>query len=260
MKFDRNISKSDIRFILKTGGSFIVDDQVIVPPITINDIKKIGLNMYYNYLNIVTVDIKNLFKIYMGVELTQEQLEELNSNKDIKPFSIILQSGSPEFEQFYMDAWRFLLKDDSLFHDSDELVILSSKNLFKINMNNVDLVAEAIKTINILSDDDIQGQEFKPANEKAAEIIRAIEEGRREVAKKKRNNGDSIEIDDIITAVVAKSNTISYLNVGELTLFQLIDHFKKLLVVDKYDKDFLSSIHVPGSKPQLKHWADSNSD
>ena len=63
-----------------------------------------------------------------------------------------------------------------------------------------------------------------------------------------------MDISDIISAVSSKSNTISKLNVWDLTLYQLYDEYKRLHAINQYEVN-IQALMNGAEGIELKDWS-----
>ena len=70
---------------------------------------------------------------------------------------------------------------------------------------------------------------------KALEIYRKIQEGRKRKQASKKKHPQDLEINNLISAVSARSATYNLFNIWDLTIWQLYDQFARMSVNEQYD-------------------------
>lgn len=63
-------------------------------------------------------------------------------------------------------------------------------------------------------------------NKRAKEILEKLQRGRQSLSKKSNPDKD-MELPNLITALAAKSNSINFINIWDLTIYQFYEQFKK---------------------------------
>ena len=66
----------------------------------------------------------------------------------------------------------------------------------------------------------------KVTNRRALEILKKIQKGRQNMTKESSGNSD-MELPNLITAVAVKSNSINFINIWDLTVYQLYEQFRR---------------------------------
>lgn len=63
-------------------------------------------------------------------------------------------------------------------------------------------------------------------NKRAREILEKLQRGRQSISKKATHDKE-LELPNLITALAAKSNSINFINIWDLTIYQFYEQFKK---------------------------------
>ncbi len=88
-------------------------------------------------------------------------------------------------------------------------------------------------------------------NKRAREILKKLQKGREMRAKKSSPKGD-MELPNLITALAAKSNSINFTNIWELTVYQFYEQFKKEQTNVYFDIQKMSVAAYGNSKNTFK--------
>lgn len=249
----KELSLLDIKLMLQSGRPFYVKN-IEIPPFTLQEIIDAGYVNYRRNLDIVTTDVKK-FAENLGLADIYTLAKIQMKTKNMNTIDFLTFMGQDILANEYLKALRFILKDESLeLFKSDSYMFVSSRNekAYIITSNNIGDIVLALKYQHNLIED--LKSKYNPSNDRAREIIEKIER-----AKKRLNqtsDEDEIDISDIIASVASKHPSLNYMNIFQLTFYQLIEAYKKLIVIDQYDKSFSSA--VAGAKDvELIHWTKS---
>lgn len=210
-----------------------------VYPLILDEIVEIGELKYNQYLSYATFNQKDI--VIEDHTLTPFEVCVLYSHHDINFRDIFLSSLSAFFKEplsyhgngfFYLgelEEQRFI--DEQKYNET--MLIIKKQNFLKDN--------EADK-------------EFKPHNDRAAELSEKLKQIKSKI--KEENNDTGLNLSDIISIVSAHMPNVSIFSVWGLTVFQLYTLYLRLILKDNYDSNFYLMPHVADSKSlDLKHWA-----
>lgn len=191
---------------------------------TLDDVKRIGLSKYNEYLNILHLD----------VETFNDQFGSKFDSENISIFDILSNTGA--MRDFLCEALSFFIVEDIYFEPKYNAFKVhgSEGNEFLgiINRNNYQEITSAIFQLNFIKDDEVKAT--KNTGKKAKRILEKLKKGRSNLAKTKA--GDSnINIPNMISSIVAYGNNYNYENIWSLTVYQLYDLFFRLNVKTQLD-------------------------
>jgi hypothetical protein len=214
--------------------------------LTIDEIlDDIGIDEYYKYVNALTLDkhsIQLMLQTLDKVEFYNFIMLNMIYDKEDK-YSKLLCGALELFlcEKVYFNASQLY------FYTSQDLV-----NIKKITQLDFDDIAIAIRNINCFEKEKI----INISSE--AELnyyIKAKEQ------KAKHSQEDESDLSNIISSVCARHHTYNYSNIGELTIYQLLEQFKRICKIDEYFININSLVHGADKKEiQLKHWSEKIND
>lgn len=245
----KDISEIDIRLKLLAGDSFYIDGIGEIKPLTLNEIKNIGYTNYMRYLNLFTVNVEDFFN-----------KENIPDNIKINIFDLIINSGNQELINEFINALKIFIREEKIYlHIESNLIFLGeiydeiNKNKI-ITRNNFEELIKIIKLQNYLVN--IDKDKYNPKNEKAKKIIEKLKKAKQAINKSKKNDdNENIDFADIVSAVSTKSNHINKKNIWNLTMYQLIDEYNRLNMIDQYDINIRSLLAGADSKKiKIKHW------
>ena len=94
----------------------------------------------------------------------------------------------------------------------------------------------------------------KPKNEAQKEYFRRLRKVR--MMRQQRQNSEN-ELIHVISAVCSVHPNYHFGNIQELTMFQLIDQYKRLCSVEEYSHNIQALMHGASSKDvKIKHWSE----
>jgi hypothetical protein len=223
------VDNYNLRADLLLGKPIWVNRLGYVYPPTINEIEEINFTKYYTYVNLIVY--KDNY-----IEKCQQLFDALFFYDDIK--------------NLFIEALSFFLKEKNIKCDTN-LKIFFNGDTGCLDKNNFNEFVDCIKQINCLSIED----SIKYANNRAKQIAEKLKKLKEKYLKNKKQEG--LDFLDIISSVCAKHPSINLFNVGNLTIYQLIDQFKRLNMVDNFYISVESLLHG-AEKESIKiiHWAE----
>lgn len=225
-------------------GKSIRVEKIQLIPLTIDEIldEDVGFDLYNRYLSILCMDsddIKEMLNIEDDTEIDPFEYLCINCYQDevskeyiLKIFNLFLR----EQVNFYAD------NVEAYFYLGD----IQKKN--QIDKNNFSFIIEILKKQNCIEK---SKDKTKPENDAQKKFFAQLKKMREKYAKYKEVQ----DIVDIMSAVCSKHPSINVFNVGELTIYQLIDTYKRLNLIDEYFLNIKSLLAGADSKEiKLKHW------
>jgi phenylalanyl-tRNA synthetase alpha subunit len=222
-----------------------IEGLCLVYPLKLREIAQVGIKNFYTYLNIFT----------LSKEDVDEFVAQNNWKIDISPFQFHLGNALAD-QHYYKDfceAFKlFLHVADITILQENEAIILDNDRNRVMKEEQFNVIQQIIRAQNCVdNEDDVVGN--KPANEKAAEIIRKIQEGKRIRAKNKKES--SLEFYDLVASLAAGGNNLNIINVWDLTYYAFNDQFRRMQMKEEYENNVQSLLAGADSKKiKLKHW------
>ena len=171
--------------------------------------------------------------------------------------------------QSVVDAFNFFFTDEVYF-DGDQLhfVVYTTNENGEENVvgyisrdNYSDIVNIILQRINIEIDDNEVDDLSKIKSKRGRKILEKIREGRKKMkkAKEKSSNGKQQSLANIISSVAAYSKNTNYIQIWDLTIYQLYDLFSRLNIIDQYNIASRSVSVWGDEKKQFKYgvWNDN---
>jgi hypothetical protein len=230
---------------LLAGDPIQVGNVCKVHPLKLREIKDIGEDVYNQNLFFITL---NKEKLKDNEIFNQEILTQLS---DYELF-ILLYVQDPYFQQSITHFFNLIFKEPQIsLHQEGFFYLGDISEKRWITEDIFNQITQIIKKQNLLQEEEKQ---FRPANDKARELI----EKRKKIMQKlqKQNKQDGLKLSDIVSIVSSYSPDINILNVWDLTVYQLYNAYIRLLVKDSFEREFAQ--YLQGADPQklnLKHWA-----
>lgn len=231
-----------IELKLLAGDSFYVDD-IEIKPFTLKEIKSMSLSNYQyitNWLIASKDDLKHI----------------LDVTRYSSYYDIMLFSGNDEVSSMILNSLCAYLRFEQYGITDDFRVVLQRNDNEKIyiDKDKFERIIGYIKYQNGL----IKNNEdkYNPKDEKTKGFIDRMKQLSDKVNKLKNRTSDEEEIKydfaDLVSAVCVKSPSYNLFNIWDLTMYQFIDQFKRLKLIDDYGVSIQSIMQ--GSKVQATHW------
>jgi len=242
---DDKIKELDIESRLLLNSPLYIESIGSIYPLLLDEILiKIGISDYNEFLGLLCCNKEDLIANIENEDILDEitpylYVQTLCKSKE-KVMKLILL-GLESFLKQKISYTNFGFMIGEFNPDKPEYLI--------INEDNFDELAKVLKIQNCLN-----SKVNKPKNS----FEKKLEEMRKKYNKcfnNKEKNVDDNNLNDIISAVCAKHPSINLLNIGNLTIYQLIDQFKRLNAIDTYHININSLIHGASKDESLKHWS-----
>jgi hypothetical protein len=137
----------------------------------------------------------------------------LLSNKDyLQEFASMLY--------YFFETEQIKLKEEKLY--------LNENNF--IDENNISLFMESLR---VLHHFDKKDDDYKPANKIAAEMMARARKLKKEMESKIKQK-DGVGFLEIMSTVSARHASINPTNIGQLSYYQIIDQYKRLMMIDSW--------------------------
>lgn len=223
---------------LLAGDERIEIDGIVFKQPKLRNIKDIGLQVYYAYISFLLVSAEEYL-----ISIKREDLIPFFKQHNLTMFDIY--RDNPYERQFFIEALSFFIDGEIEFKNGEFLI----NNTNIINKEIYQKILEIIAEINCLK---VNKQQETYANEKARKIAEKIQQ-----AKQKRSSvqsKDSISLADIISAVASRKESLNLLNIWDLTIYQLYDHYNRLIAEDEFDIHAMNYAYW-GGEFKAKHWS-----
>jgi len=243
-----NLSQEDIDLKLLRGDAFQVG-KFVVHPVTLNRIVDIGYRNFSSYLGVVTAEIKDILDSSVDPEIV----------KEYALYDIYVHSNNEELLELFVNGLSWFLGEDpnDLSYVPDFGLVYGGieESIDQVRLIDKKNFAEIVEIIKLQCgmNGSLKNTTYKASNAKAQEIIEKINKGREIVDKHTKKSTDEIRFVDIISAVAAKSNSYTLLDIWTLTLPQFYNAYKRLEKISSYEVGILASVN--GAKVDLKHWS-----
>lgn len=194
---------------LISGKPLWVDGVGFVSQPTLGEILE-DYEKYETYLSTIVLDIS-------------EYVKDISVDIDINAFDLLMSNeilGAKMFE-----AISFFIKGRLNITPNG---IITENGI--VNHDTFPSFRRAVERVACVNSDSISTG--KPKNKKALEILAKINKAKKEIKKKADKN---LELNNMIGALCARSNTYNLLNVMGLTLYQFYDQFSRQCLFESYD-------------------------
>lgn len=211
-----------------------------VYPLTLNEIVDMTEEKYNQALSLITFNKNRL-------QINDEELNKLTDYEILLAYCY----HQSDFRELFFESVETFLKEPIHLHELGFFYLGDLEEQRIIDENVLKQIQEVIRKQNFLS---TEKTEFKPANDKAAELIEKIKKVKEKLAKQNRDN--ELNLSDIVSIVACYSDGINMFNVWDLTIYQLYITYMRLIMWDEYHTKYILLPHVTDSTSlDLKHWA-----
>ncbi len=230
----------DIECKLLVGRPIKLSGGACLRAVTIGEIFDVDLSTYHKYLNILCIN--------------KEQIEDVINIKDdnISTFDYLLLNCIYEenIRKIVLSAFEFFIKEN-VYIGEYGFHIGSAVSERTINRDNFNLFVWALKKSNCLATDSTNILTDK----RVSEYLKQVESLKADMNIKQTSNNADIEITDIISSICCRHPNMNFKDILELTMYQLIDVFKRLHKIDEYYTNLDALIHgASGDGVELKHY------
>jgi len=167
-------------------------------------------------------DLKENLTYYIYIFNKYIDLYEDNKSN----FYYVILSDQTYFQEFVL-MLHFYFNIEEIKFIEEKLHI--NENNF-IDQYNISIFMESLR---ILHHFDKKDDDYLPANKIAAEMMARAKRLKKEMEAKIKNK-DGIGFLEIMSTVSARHASINPTNIGQLSYYQIIDQYKRLLMIDMY--------------------------
>ena len=212
-----------------------------VYPLTIGQIMDFSIEKYNQFTSIISLN-------------RTEIMESLGILEEVSLFDFIIinfiSSDNNGIKEMILDILSMIFKDD---------VIFSVNGYFLIGDSGKKIDSDNFKSLLLILRDQNYAEERKEKflNKKEREYYEAVKKAREKYKKALKVMGKSeTDLLDLISAICSKHQSMNFLNIRQFTIYQLIDQFKRINMIDDY---FISidSLLAGADKKNVKliHWS-----
>ena len=253
-------------FDLISNNPFFVESVGSIKCPRLSDVRKINYQEYCSYISALKITPDDYFENIekqFGIKIPVEEILEITKFDLIMSDNSILQSVLNSFNFFFVEDVYFDMEKASFVvfveeHDEQHIVGHITRE------NYVDVVNIILQRINIEIDDNEIDDLSKVKSKRGRKIFEKIREGREKMKKVKENSseGKTQSLANIISSVSAFSPNTNYVQIWDLTVYQLYDLFSRLNVIDRYGISSTSVSIWGDEKKQFKFgaWNDNFHD
>ncbi len=235
------MNEDDLNLRLLAGMPINIEGVGKIFSPTLREIIEVGESIYNQYLSAFLFDKNNI---------------ETDIKEDISNFEMMFAYAyhHEDFRKILLESIEFFFKDKAhLNHDGRDVFLLFKDG--KIEKSVFEDVQNILKVANWLSKTQEENEQYNPADEETARVIREMLERRRKKAKPK----PTVSLYSIISAMSWKSPDININKILDLTIFQLYDGFRRLEKIDSihYTLNGIYSGNVDAKKINMSdlNWA-----
>ncbi|MFA7204596.1 MAG: hypothetical protein WC188_12915 [Candidatus Caldatribacteriota bacterium] len=151
----------------------------------------------------------------------------INIYEDNKDNYYYLMLSDEHYFQNFLSVLHFFIQIEKI-NFIDNKIYFNDENF--IDENNIILFME---TLRILHHYDKKDDDYLPANKIAAEMMKRAKKLKKEMEAKIKSK-DGIGFLEISSTVSARHPSINPTNIGQLNYYQIIEQYKRLMMIDAY--------------------------
>lgn len=234
-----NLEDMDYRSKLLFGEP-IQFEKIWIYPLTIKEISDYSFTKYNKFLSLISFT-------------KTEIMEALHIFDEISLFDFIMinlaADTSNEIKDIVLHMFSLKTKKKAIFSSKSYFII--GKQI--IDENNFDKFVQIIKDQNAIKE-----KEEKVTTKKEQEYQEMLKKAREKHKSYLKVTGKANDTDllDIISAISCRHPSLQYSNIKNLTIYQLIDTLKRLMMIDEYFTGIDSLLAGADSKKiDLIHWS-----
>lgn len=230
------------------AGMDIQGEHFKLKPVKLGKIIEMGYTVYQYYLHILSMKPEDLSKKVKLGDNVYSLIMERSENMQLAPLLI-------NAFIFFLQEDRFTLNDNLSITFGDTAKPLECVTIGKDNFEDFVEIVKYQNCLKSIDEKDKEDEQKKVTDSRVAKMMKRLKKAKEVVdeVKKKQNKGADITIASMISAVTAKSNTVSKFNFCDLTVYQLYDEYKRLQKISGYDVSILALVN--GAKIDLDDWS-----
>ena len=193
---------------------------------------KVTYQKYNIYLAFISMDVKTYCeKIDVSKSKWYQSLSD-NDKLNINMFDIILEDESPR--DTFLEIFNFFFEENVMWDNENKLFITfvntdENGQIIPIGTINKDIFGELCDIILQrcgINRSDTNIDMSKVKNKRALKILNKIKKAKEKLSNNTQTS-EEIELPNLISSIAAKSNSLNFTNIWDLTIYQLYEQFKK---------------------------------
>jgi hypothetical protein len=207
-------------------------------------IRKFGVDEYNRNISMLCMDEIDIHEMF------NYELEE-----DIEPYDFLLQNalfGDENVKREIFEAFEMILRQPISVNELGFFYAGALEDNRIITKEVFEKMVEIIKYQSFIQKDN---SKIKPKNEeqkKYFQRLKKVKELRRE-----REGEPESELLQIVSSITAIHPNYDFSNIQNLTMFQLIDQYKRLCSAEEYNLNIQALLHgATNENLKIKHWSE----
>ncbi len=152
--------------------------------------------------------------------------------KDISMFDLI--ASEQNLQNSYEKMFNFFFEETVIWNKENSAFLTFRKSNGNeeqslagiIHRDNFSELCDVILQRCGISRSDTETDVTNVKNKRAKEILEKLQRGRQRISKKSTHDID-VDLPNLVTALAVKSNSINFINIWDLTIYQFYEQFKK---------------------------------
>jgi len=214
-------------FDLLSPDPFFVEEVGYLKSPKLKEISKLGYNLYMTYCYLLTADLEEYMKYlqnYPSFKNVVDYYNKLNKKEDILLYDFIMSNSFSK--ELFKEMFSFFICGE-VYIQKNYFEIKYIKNeedkIGKISFDNFDLVRDYLIQLNCIPKQEHK-KELKFNSKKSKELFEKFNK-KHEKDEKINNKSKDTDLANLISIYCDDSNSINFLNVWDLTIYQFHDQF-----------------------------------
>jgi hypothetical protein len=226
--------------------NFLLGKPISIPKVgylyspTIDEITNAGFDLYNKYLSILCISSEDICELY--------DIQDENINIEPYEYLLLTFQSNEENLNIVLEGLKYFFREEISYCIDGYFFVGNISECRIINKDNFNFIIDILKRQNCISRKKENTQ--KPKSESQKKFFALLMEKR-----KKYKTESNTDISDTVSAICAKHPSVNLFNVGKLTIYQLVDTYKRLNSIDEYFISIQSLL--AGAKKEdvnLVHW------
>ena len=210
---------------------------------TLKDISDITFDKFNFYEVFTKMTPQTYYEKIVGESSIWDKLSD-SQKENATIYQMLLQDK--RLKEIYLELLNFFIVEDVIFEGDFFIILKEGYSLDEpltqemvsgvIQETTFPQIMELIQQVCCIYDNSEKTDNLKFKNNLARKLYEKMLKGQKE-SKKKSKNDLNLSIPNIISSVANKHPSINYVNIWDLTIFQLLDCFNRLQANAIYDID-----------------------
>ena len=234
----------DLRLALMCGSDIPIPEcQIVLHQPRLKEIALIGETDFFTGVQTLGVN-KNM--------IDQGETLLVNTN-NFQIFMMIMQEKqAADKKEAVQQLFPLIFPSYKVALTPRSILLSKDSTSIMIDESNFDSFQEVISKVFCINSSPMDTQQFNPQGQKAKEIADKLMRARKRVAAQKQQDGSLFA--QYMSVLTVGLGSMSLINCGELTMYQLFDLVERYTLYVNWDLDIRSRLAGAKGEKQLENW------